>query len=144
MNELQTKIAAKEFIKQKFRARATIKALEPELGQNYAGVKGHRMINSDKFIQSVEEELEAHGITSEELDKELKSIYKQNKQLAPKLGAIAEANKLKRRYPKEETKHLHLHGNPDELISNLLKRYEEIKKLAPELPQDTQTTQEAI
>ena len=67
MNSIKRKIAAREFIRQGFNGAGTIRAIEPEgkLTKGSIEVKASRMLRDDKFIQSVEEELEAHGITSE-------------------------------------------------------------------------------
>ena len=101
LNPLKAKIRAKEFIRQGFNATKAIQVLEPDKSYGVAKDKGQNMLSNPVFIKSVIEELEDKGITNSFLDKELKGIITQKKHLPSKLGAIIEANKMKRRLPKE-------------------------------------------
>ncbi len=116
MNRLKTKLVAKAFIENEYSATKALKAIEPNLSPEYAPVKASRMLKNDKFIEAVHEELDSRGLTNEKIDGELYYILNQKKHLPSKLGAIIEVNKLKRRYPKEESgdKHLHIHLPPDQ------------------------------
>ena len=101
LNPLKAKIRAKEFIKQGFNATKAIQVLEPEKSYAVAKDKGQNMLSNPVFVASVIEELEERGITNELLDKRLREIIVQTKHLPTSLGAIIEANKMKRRVPKE-------------------------------------------
>lgn len=109
INSIKLEHAAKTFIGNGFNGVKTIKELHPNIGANYAKNKASRMLQSANFKHAVAEQLDKVGMTDDYLDSELKSITSQNEKLSPKLNAIMHANLLKRRLPKDNPEHKHLH-----------------------------------
>lgn len=134
--KLRTELWAKRYLDNKMNGTKTALELYDTKSENVAKVIASQNLTKLNFKEAIISELDQRGLTDELLDQELKRVVIQNKQLSPKISAIIEANKLKRRYPKENTEHKHLHlqlPTPEaraKRLTELLEELEGIKRLS--------------
>lgn len=127
-----TKVIKKHFDTGLKSATEAVLSVRPGLTRESAASTATRVLSSVKAQEIIRQELEERGITDELLDKRLKHWIVQNKTPPTSLNAIIEGNKLKGRYPKEQTehRHLHLHLNQSEVDAKLAEIDQELAKLS--------------
>lgn len=83
---------------------------DTDSGYATASVNSSRLMRNKNFKEFYREMLEDAGFNDMAMDTELFKIARQNKEVAPKLGAIKQYNELTGRLRKDpETLHQHLH-----------------------------------
>ena len=129
MPKIKAKIRAKEYIRQKFNATETIKALEPGKSRDNTNIIAHRMLNNAVFQSALQEEMEKQGLNDEFISEITKRNIKQNDNYAASNQAMDMVNKVKGNYAPERKQSVSLNIN----INDAGAVNERIKELQQEL-----------
>ena len=123
ISKQKAKLQVKEYIKNNGNAKKTILALEPHLKEDYAGLKAHRMINSDTFNEVLQEEMDSKGLNEQFIERIIKRNSSQSKNINASNQAIDIALKVRGGYKPEEKKILNLNIdlNNEQAIQDRLK-----------------------
>lgn len=125
ISKLKSKVYAKEYVNQGFNASKTIKTLEPHRSNDYAKVKGTRMIASVNFKKSLEEVMTEKGLTDDKVSQIHQRNLTQERSLPASNEAINIYHKIKGNYAPEKKAVLNINIQDPQAIQ---KRIEDIEE----------------
>ena len=136
ISKVKTRILAQEYLSNGLNATKAVKKYKPNLSNKVAGITASRMLDNDRFKNSLQEVMEEQGITDDLLLKEHKKVIIQSKHLPSKNTAIDMAYKLKGSYApdKKQVSNLNININDSEQV---LKRLKDLRDELKEATGDT-------
>lgn len=92
---------------------------------DYCRWRASQLLKNKKILKRINELYEAGGLNDAHVDKQLELLITQNAEYRPKLGAIQEYNKLKKRTVEDPQKHIHVFSDIKGLSDEELRKERE-------------------